>query len=489
MKHRNSVRRGKVRLSFLILCQLSAFGVSILLASYCTLFASCHGHLLYPLSVWLTVLFAWSLLSWYLACGRLFDPYVLFMMAVMLFNGGQAFLETFRLNVNGILAGQFSSATTASTLCIVTLALASMHLGALLGNATSRKKAVCSQQSKGDTAPSSSVRVIGIAMLVASFIPFIVDLKNKLSIVASSGYFGLYQQATLVSFDSIPSIMAAFFIPGMTFLLAGSKNSRSGQRLALATVLVYVVLAMFMGLRSAGGYTLVSIAWLWDRCIHPLPRTMLTVMGGVVVFALFPSIALIRTVAGIERMTVGYVLQAFLSINNPAVAIMSEMGGSMATVAHTLELVPRIRPFDMGASYLYALLTLVPNAFWSIHPSVGRGKGSHWLVWTVDPATAAVGGGLGFSVIAEAYLNGGWAGVAAVMWIVGFVVGRLVRRTYSTSDPAMAAAVACCLPRLLGLARAESADVVRAIVWHGVLPYLAVSVLRTFGMKPSGSQD
>ena len=45
-----------------------------------------------------------------------------------------------------------------------------------------------------------------------------------------------------------------------------------------------------------------------------------------------------------------------------------------------------------------------------MHPSVAHGQPSDWLIETVNPYLAERGLGLGFSFIAEAYMNFGKVG-------------------------------------------------------------------------------
>lgn len=480
------VKRDKVKIGGFILCQFLVLGVSVLLA-LCRFSLDVNPELLtYPLCIWIVILFVWSLVSWYWAYRRLFDPYILFLMSVTVFNAGQAFLEVFHMNKNGLLGGRFSADTIANTLCLVALALASLHLGGFMGYSTSRqKKAKLHPYEKLNFGRHFDVRLVGWVMLMVSVVPFLTEFKRSIDVVMSSGYFGLYQQEKLTGIDSLSGVLAGFFMPGLMFLIAGSRDIPLRRATMTLVVLVYSGLSIFLGLRARGGYTLISYAWLWDRLIAPLPKVLLAISGLILLLVVFPSVRLIRDISAAERLTGGYyILKAFLSLDNPVVIILSELGGSMGVIAHTLELVPSVRAFDMGASYLYALLTVFPNLFWDVHPSISRGTGSDWLVWTVDPVTAAAGGGLGFSVIAEAYLNFGWIGVPLVMGTIGFLVALLVRWMNSSPDPARVALVACILPKIMGLARAETTNVMRSLVWHGLLPYTAVLFVRSLSRRP-----
>ena len=82
---------------------------------------------IYPLCVFLLILFAWTLFSWRALTGNLFDPYTLFMTAAYAFNAGLAILEVFHLNKGGILAGRFSQQTILATLLLVTIGLTAFH--------------------------------------------------------------------------------------------------------------------------------------------------------------------------------------------------------------------------------------------------------------------------------------------------------------------------------------------------------------------------
>ena len=88
--------------------------------------------LIYPVSVFLVALFLWSVWSWKTVTKSIFDPYILFFVSAMLFNGGQAMLEVIHLNKYGILNSRFSSETVVQTLFLVVLGLSSLQFGAWL---------------------------------------------------------------------------------------------------------------------------------------------------------------------------------------------------------------------------------------------------------------------------------------------------------------------------------------------------------------------
>ncbi len=96
---------------------------------------------------------------------------------------------------------------------------------------------------------------------------------------------------------------------------------------------------------------------------------------------------------------------------------------------------------------------------------------------------ASHGGSLGYSFIAEAYLNFGWIGAPITLGIIGFLFAKLVSWAERSGQPARLAMVACFLTFFLFFSRSEAASNIRLLVWYSLLPYLAVHAVRRFNAK------
>lgn len=430
-----------------------------------------------PACMALIAISIWSLWSWYRVTGGYFDPYVLFWISAVLFNGGQAFLEIFSLNENGLLAGVLSSEIVLRTLILVILGLATFHLGGLTAVAAARGFGRKNNSFRQDLGMATNSRIVGWGLLAVSFIPAIFLIREAAQTVTDFGYIGLYQREGAVGFEAAPAVLGAFLVPASLFLLAGSKEHRLGRIVSAAIIYIYFLTHMFLGSRSAAAMPLVAYAWIWHRHIRPLSISLLLGAGVVLLAIFFPLIQLIRNLSGEDRFSLPFLVETLLNLEHPAVAVLSEMGGSMGTVAHTIDLVPGARLYDLGTGYIYAFSTIVPNLFWDIHPAVAHGLAGNWLTWMVDPFTARMGGGLGYSFIAEAYLNFGWFGAPIVLGVIGFLFGKYLCWGERVPDPARLAAVAAFLAFFLKFARSETATVIRPLVWYSLFPYLLVRVL------------
>jgi hypothetical protein len=407
----------------------------------------------------------WALWSWRLASGALFDPYVLFLLSATLFNAGLALLEVFGLNSEPVLA-EFPPSVIVRSLLLVLAALAGLHCGALLAFSAGRG-------AEADEAPASgaALRITGVTLLAVSFVPLLLQLRHVVSVAAAGGYMALYQQDLgAAGTGSAQGIGADVVMPGAYFLLAGSARRR-GYRIAALTVLsVYCCTLLFVGYRGHSIMPLISVAWLWERSIRRIRRTHVVAAAVILLSVVFPLVRVTRELWPVSERTSVSAVKSYAEMeDHPAVSTVAEMGGSISTVAHTVELVPAYRPYDLGVGYAYALLTIVPSLFWHRHPSVVRGAPSAWLIETIDPYTATQGGSIGFSFIADAFLNFGAIGVPLFALLMGCGIVRLCQ--WADGKMARLAVVATFVPHLLFSARSEIDVLPRPLIWYGLIPY------------------
>jgi oligosaccharide repeat unit polymerase len=448
--------------SFMVVVQL--FLINQYLYSY--------GTVIYIESVCLLALFIWSLWSWKYITNSAFDPYVLFLFSANIFNAGQAWLQIFGLNPAGILDGMIEPNIVVQTLFLVFLSLSFLHFGAILGINTPPHREETSRRIS-----LSDVRLVGWGLLFISLVPEYMQLKRAFGVAVAGGYMALYQTQAATGLDATGGVLSTFLVPGVLFLLAGSRDRRRGILISLLVLITYVMSELFLGYRSYAILLLVSYIWLWHRTIRPIPRSFLLIIGSFLLVVVIPLVRVIRNIHGVQKVTLGHLIQSYFSIDNPLVASLHEMGGSMDTVSYTLMLVPVVKNFQYGLDYLYSLLTVFPNLLWPVHPTIAHGLPSVWLTRTVDPIIAEKGGGYGFSFIAEAYMNFGWFGTPLVMLILGFLVSRFVLWANRTNEIHKLAMVATYTSFFLFYARAESAVIVRPLIWYAMCPYIIIHIV------------
>lgn len=432
---------------------------------------------IYPMCALMLILAIWHLWSWRFVNGSMFDPYAFFLIAALIFNGGHPILEVFGLNRNGILYDRFDSDLLLQTIYLVNLCLAGFHFGALLSFWFVEHY----HQTRPNTSPSldaRAVRIVGWILLAISIGPAISNYLSQIQIVSNSGYFALYQQESSTGVRASGRILANFLIPAIFFLLVGSNGRPLERYASLALIMGNAAVLFYLGMRSDAVMPLLFYGWLWHRSVRRIPAGLMMAVALLMIGVVFPLIGQTRNSNIEDRFSINYMVDTLVSLENPLVASLTEMGGSMQTVAYTIMLVPSERPFDQGASYFFSLLTLFPNLFWDIHPTIARGLPSDWLTWQINPWLARQGGGLGFSFVAEAFFNFGWYGSALAMIVTGFLFGWLILWSSRSNDPARMAMVAVLFSFALFWVRQESTMVIRPLVWYALGPYLLIFVVQ-----------
>lgn len=446
------------------------------------------AELIYPLSLILVASCAWSLWSWRILTGSLFTPYSIFFLSAALFNGGCALLEVFHLNQNGLLGREFPVEVIVPTLLLVTIGLSCFHLGALIGAAWADGRArVLQRMPSSGWFDYGAIRLVGWSMLAISLPATLLMDWHDIGLAMSSGYGALYQQNAGTGLAAGPALLAEFLIPATIFILIGSQGRRLDVLVSAFVVSANAALELTLGYRAFAVWPVLAYVWAYHRTVRPVPRIVILGGGTFLMAVVFPLVAAIRNTPGASRTSLAYLWHSYRAIDSPVISILSEIGGSMATVAYTIELVPQVRPFEHGLSYFYAATTVLPNVFGGdVHPAIAHGTASSWLVWNVNPYIAARGGGLGYSFIAEAFLNFGWLGSPVALALIGLAFGGFFWWSAPPYDanPLKIALAASFLSVLSHYARGEAIDVVRPLVWYCLVPSGLVLVLSSVAGRP-----
>ena len=450
--------------------------------------------LIYPLCVCLAFVSIWIVCTLHHVSIDLFNIYSLFVIAAFFFNGGHAFLEVLHLNEYGILQDRFSVETITAVLYMVSLAMVSFHLGGLWGgwrrrpaNEADRERHELSE------AAEQALRATGYLLLAVSLIPTMIVTLASLKVVFLGGYFALYEQQRLAGLEAgvVPVIqnLAGFFVPGGLFLFTGNRRRHLSRNVIAFLLLFYFLALMVIGHRRYGTMILLACLWVWHKTAKPIPRCWLMGIGVFLLAVAFPVVKLMRDVDGPKRVSLQYIADSYLSANNPVVMAISEMGESMRTVAYTYELVPDVRPYARGSTYLFAMSSVVPNLFWKLHPSVEYGNLGRWLTMTVRADSGLGGGGFGYSFIAEAYANFGWFGIVVLLGLFGFGLARLANWPDSGGDDSRVVVVAVCMSTMLLWTRGDTTAFFRPMVYYAIIPYFIFHYFRKrivrFADKPS----
>jgi oligosaccharide repeat unit polymerase len=425
----------------------------------------------------LLTLFGWAVFSWRVITRQIFHPYVLFLVSVLLFHGGQLVLELFGLNEHGILRDRYSTEPLLRALMLVLLGMWAFHAGALAvaWRLTRQRRRYLPH---GSTDPQVvSARIVGLTLVGVAAIPFLLVMREWLQLRERDAYIAFYQQEATVGLENWKLVLSQFLVPGAFFLIAGAERRKALLSISLVCVFALSVTWFLVGARSHAVMPLISAAWLWHTRVRRLPTWSLVAAAVLFLGIVFPILSVVRNNPLGEEPLAASFRSAYLSVDNPLIASVSEMGESLRPVVDTLDLVPSNRPYALGAGYVHALLNVFPNFLSFLHFPLKYGTPDMWYVETVDPEYAKVGGAWGYSFIAEAYLEFGWVGAPFALAVLGAAIAWFSLWGSNSMHAAKAAAVAAWWIVLLHFPRGPLEGYTRQLVWWSIIPYILILVL------------
>lgn len=420
----------------------------------------------------LLIQFVWTVYSWRILTGESFSPYILFVLSVFAFGGGQCFVEIFGLGEDGVL-GRYSLSLELiiASIYMTILGLAALHFGALLAY----KRLVPGRGEHSGLIRLSSGQIAvaktsGVALLMLSIIPVVYSVGNQVAAVTAGVYIDVYNQG-VSPLDSVMLILSYYMLPACFLMLIGGLNSPVLKYASIIILILYSFIMFYVGMRSAAAMPLVMLVWLYGRLYSPIPLKALIVSAALLVIVVFPVVGAVRNFDVADRFAIDTVTSIFMEDDTPILHTLAETGMSLRSISFVMQLVPNERSFEYGFTYLNALFSLFPNLFWDLHPAQVNNL-NDWLTRTVAPDFYDTGGRYGFSFIAEAYMNFSWFGPALLLVLLGFVFIRFDMWTIKKEPAIRLVVMATIMLVFIRFPRAESMHVIRPIVWYGLGVYI-----------------
>ncbi|MDY6946410.1 MAG: O-antigen polysaccharide polymerase Wzy, partial [Pseudomonadota bacterium] len=272
----------------------------------------------------------------------------------------------------------------------------------------------------------------GLGLLAGSAVAFVM-------LVAAVGNILAYSRTEIFAGVGDTRGLGFFLLvlPSAVILLVCTARKGPQQLLAFLLAAAYFVAVMFLGERSAALFPMLVGLVVWRKLGRSIPTPVIAgILIGVLVIV--PAVRQLRDVGPYSRITSQDVAASFKGTQ--AGDVFLELGAMHGVLAYVLKWVPAEEPYRYGMSYLKALPGAIPNIGFRQGQSerslmsggamdtAARAREmspADWYIFRLNRWMFDVGGGGGFSFIAEAYLNFGLAGVVVVMFGVGLFLGRL----------------------------------------------------------------
>lgn len=279
-----------------------------------------------------------------------------------------------------------------------------------------------------------------------------------LSLLTEAYNSALYRQSDLRLYKSTLNLAGPVLLIG----LAGSTTT--AQRRAGITVGALLMAFLFYsGDRSNAVFFALGLLFVLRHVGAEIRKPVLLAVI-LSVIAAGATVRAIRESEGPARsLSEGWQVVA----ESGALGVLEEMGTSLRPLIETLALVPRSFEFRHGGSYLDAVASAVPNlgaSLRTLSPADEQLAPNLWITAVVEPSTFAAGGGLGYSGIAEPYLNFGYTGILVWFAALGYVLARL-DATASESNRVGIAVRALFLVAVVTTVRNDMTNFVRPFFW------------------------
>lgn len=383
-------------------------------------------------SIYAVILFLYIIISWKRTYFRIISPSFVFEICLFLTLCGQCFMWSI-----GGLSG-YRDLTTAtygslrftdaeivrailfSLLCI--MVFHSTILSTVKNKKTGGRENIKNNEIVIYKLDKSIYKIIvsfGTVIILLTIVPYIITFVNKYTIIRVSGYGSQYENITY-GISSVTTKISEFFPVGLLTMLYVwlKKNPYNTKYFIFKRIFVvglfalYIFTQLLLSQRTA--MILFCIAFLFilfkDKEIDK-KYFFFGAIGLLLGMILLRSIDMIRSgsLTSFSQL-IEYTMD---SDNNPVLDFLGDIGWNLMTTIEFQNVIPAIKDFGFGFSYLISLTSIIPNLnFWPIHPAYEYGNISGWL-----QSYLGFSFGIGCTPVAEAFYNFGLAGALVfVVW-------------------------------------------------------------------------
>ncbi|MBQ7140958.1 MAG: O-antigen polysaccharide polymerase Wzy [Bacilli bacterium] len=376
--------------------------------------------------------------TWYKSYYRLLSPYLAFVVLLFLFLCGQT--PFWLLNQSAgfrdltVWMNLFNSMDLCNALIFSYLCISFLHTIVICSIDPKTKKT----RTKNTTTKKiyhiienreayKNITIFGLILCLGFIGPYLITFFNQRNIIKTVGYDMQYD-TLLTGTSSFFTKIADFFPLGIITLVFawGNKNELNKKNFFIKRIilillsLTYLMCELLLGQRT--GVVLFVFALLFviykEKKI-PINSLIFIGIGGLLLMAGLRIVGITRS---------GNVYNP-LDQSNPIVDFISDTGWNLMSLSEFQKIMPEVRNYGYGNSYIVSLLEVIPNLnFWNVHPAYVYGNISQFLREYLGYSY-----GLGCTPVAEAYYNFGYFGfLIFLLW--GLILIILNRKFENNKD-------------------------------------------------------
>lgn len=200
---------------------------------------------------------------------------------------------------------------------------------------------------------------IGSVIFSFTFPVEMVIQINRIIVARNSGYLATFN----VEVSGLVGLLATFSLIGMVMMLLGSKEKFVRGSLLTAFYLSFYVIAMFSGGRMWQVIKILLVVYYYIKTYDIKikgKKLILLLIIGYLGAGFMSAVADFRSY---DFQSNDYIVQVISNVfvNNPILQVMEEFGGSVYTVALTIQKMIFELPASFGKQFLTNFVSLLPN--------------------------------------------------------------------------------------------------------------------------------
>jgi oligosaccharide repeat unit polymerase len=386
---------------------------------------------------WLGItIYLYAILTWkWERKGSIFSTYTIFFTFFLLFSYGQCVMWALGIGLDrgigtgvlyygtSIIPNESQMITTKWYTCICMLLF---HYGAILFSGKRSVKTTNVVSTKKAQQDRELLYKCG-CVITAIVVPLAIYQRVKELLIAQTyGYKALYY-GDLATQSGYMQILLFLFFPALLCLLIGSNFKKRVTRAVIIIFLIYAALGAMSGDRGSWIYSLVILIWVFaQRKKIRLKEVVFLGILGVLGLYMLNVITDMRD-TGLDSLSIESFINGFSVEESPIVDAFFEMGGSMGIITFFLIVGNEIYPY--GNTYITAILGSFSSRALSLI-GINQVLIGDWF----SQEYLGISWGTGFSMIGEAYVNGGYIGGYIYMFLIGIVIGKLLSICHDKYD-------------------------------------------------------
>lgn len=292
------------------------------------------------------------------------------------------------------------------------------HLFFVLGTVFVGRRSIKINMKKKHNISFKVLEQVGWISLFIGIIPRIYIDCKQISMQLNGDYLNALNN---INKYGIVGILALFFYVGAAIVMYTSVNHRIRARIILVLITIWEMITMLSGGRIYAMSLIIVLFYLYCLKIEQ-PKMKTVVLGGIaggVISIIMAVISRVRIVGSFNTSDIQNMLSGDFLNQNPIISFLVEMGGTMKSLAYSIQDFPSYSNYALGKTYLETIISVIPF----IGEKIVDIKN---LVYIYNFRSFMY---LGGSWLGEVYFNFSWLGC-----IICFFIGRWIFRIDKTLE-------------------------------------------------------